>query len=112
MYNNMELIDLQRKALYKEASTYLIDKVGYTDNLFSYADVYVDDNKVNSYTGELLAESYLSNEIGEFATAEEVVNYLHDECGIWDGEDLEAVAIHLKWRGDIIQIEGVWYWNM
>lgn len=108
----MELIDLQRKALYNEASTYLIDKVGYTGNLFSYADIYVDDKEINDYTAERLAESYLSDEIGEFATAEEVVNYLNEEYGVWDGEDLEAIAIRLDYRGDIIQIEGVWYWNL
>lgn len=107
--NDMEA---KRKALYNEASTYLLDKVGHTGNLISYADIYVDDKELNSYTAERLAESYLSDEIGEFATAEEVANYLQEEYGIWDDEDLEAVAIHLKWRGDILQIDGVWYWNM
>ena len=108
----MNTMEAKRKALYNEASTYLIDKVGYTGNLFSYADIYVDDKEINDYTAERLAESYLSDEIGEFATAEEVVNYLNEEYGIWDGEDLEAIAIRLEWRGDIIQIEGVWYLNM
>ena len=108
----MKSIELQREALYNEASNYLIQKVGYTGDLVNYADIYVDDKELNSYTAERLAESYLSDEIGEFATAEEVVNYLQEEFGIWDGEDLEEVAIHLKWRGDIIQIAGVWYWNL
>ena len=107
--NDMEA---KRKALYNEASTYLIDKVGYTGNLVNYADIYVDDKELNSYTAERLAESYLSDEIGEFATAEEVVTYLNEEYGIWEGEDLEAVAINLKWRGDIIQIAGVWFWDL
>ncbi len=107
--NDMEA---KRQALYDEASNYLIQKVGYTGDLVSYADIYVDDKELNDYTAERLAESYLSDEIGEFATAEEVVNYLQEEFGIWEGEDLEAIAIRLKCRGDIIQIEGVWYWNM
>ena len=107
--NDMEA---KRQALYDEASNYLIQKVGYTGDLVSYADIYVDDKKLNDYTAERLAESYLSDEIGEFATAEEVATYLKEEYDIWAEEDPKDIATRLKWRGDIIQIDGVWYWNM
>ena len=56
----MKSIELQREALYNEASNYLIQKVGDTGNLVSYADIYVDDKELNNYTAERLAESYLS----------------------------------------------------
>lgn len=108
----MKSIELQREALYNEASNYLIQKVGDTGNLVSYADIYVDDKELNNYTAERLAESYLSDEIGEFATAEEVATYLKEEYDIWEDQDPKDIGTRLKWRGDIIQIAGVWFWNL
>lgn len=102
----------KRQQLYSDAKDYLIQTVGCVGDFEAYAAVYVDDKDLQKRTGAQVAEQYLSDEIGEFATAEEVVNYLQEEYAIWEDEDLEAVAIRLKWRGDIIQIAGVWYWNM
>ncbi len=102
----------KRQQLYSDAKAYLMQNIGHVGSFESYANVYVSDNDLLKCTGAQVAEQYLSDEIGEFATAEEVAAYLNEEYGIWEGEDLEAVAIHLKWRGDIIQIEGVWYWSM
>ena len=102
----------KRQQLYSDAKAYLMQKIGHVGSLEAYAAVYVDDKDLQKCTGAQVAEQYLSDEIGEFATAEEVVNYLQEEYAIWEGEDLEAVAINLKWRGDILQIDGVWYWNM
>ena len=108
----MKSIELQRKALYNEACNYLIHKVGYIGNLVDYADVHVDDRYLSKYTPELLAESYLSDEIGEFDTSEDVVKYYQDECGVWEDEDPKGIGTRLEYRGDILQIKGVWYWNM
>lgn len=102
----------KRQQLYSDAKAYLMQKIGHVGSLEAYAAVYVDDKDLQRCTGAQVAESYLSDEIGEFATAEEVATYLKEEYDIWEDQDPKDIGTRLERRGDILQIDGVWYWNM
>ena len=102
----------KRQQLYSDAKDYLMHTVGHVGHFEAYAAVYVDDKDLQKCTGAQVAEQYLSDEIGEFATAEEVATYLKEEYDIWEDQDPKDIGTRLEWRGDILQIDGVWYWNM
>lgn len=46
-----------------------------------------------------------------YCTALDVITYLSEEFGVWEGEDLELIAIEQKRIGDIYNIGGTWYFG-
>ena len=110
-YKAYEEMTPKRQELYKAAEKLITDYRGYVGGLIAYADYNIDDNTIDRYTAQRLCTEYLDTEIGDFGTALDVITYLSEECGVWEGEDLEAIAIEQKRLGDIYNIGGTWYFG-
>lgn len=101
----------KRQELYEAAEKLITDYRGYVGNLITYADYNIDDNSIDRYDPERLYLEYMDAEIGDFDTALDVIMYLSEECGVWEGEDLEMIAIEQERIGDIYNIGGTWYFG-
>ena len=111
VYKAYEEMTPKRQELYEAAEKPITDYRGYVGDLITYADYNIDDNTIDRYTPERLCYEYIDAEIGEFDTALDVIKYLSEACGVWEGEDLEAIAIEQKRLGDIYSIGGTWYFG-
>lgn len=111
VYKAYEEMTPKRQELYDAAKKLITDRYGYVGGLIDYADYNIDDNSIDLYNPERLCCEYMDAEIGEFDTTLDVIKYLSEECGVWEGEDLEAIAIEQKKTGDIYSIGGTWYFG-
>lgn len=111
VYKAYEEMTPKRQELYEAAEKLITDYRGYVGGLIAYADYNIDDNTIDRYTAQRLYTEYLDAEIGDFNTALDVITYLSEECGVWEGEDLEMIAIEQKRIGDIYNIGGTWYFG-
>lgn len=111
VYKAYEEMTPKRQELYDAAEKLITDYRGYVGGLITYADYNIDDNSIDRYTPERLYYEYIDSEIGEFDTALDVITYLSEECGVWEGEDLQMIAIEQERIGDIYNIGGTWYFG-
>ena len=111
VYKAYEEMTPKRQELYEAAEKLITDYRGYVGGLIAYADYNIDDNTIDRYTAQRLCTEYLDAEIGDFGTALDVITYLSDECSVWEGEDLEMIAIEQERTGDIYNIGGTWYFG-
>lgn len=99
----------KRQELYEAAEKLITYYRGYVGGLITYADYNIDDNSIDRCDPERLYLEYMDAEIGDFDTALDVIKYLSEECGVWEGEDLEMIAIEQERLGDIYNIGSTWY---
>lgn len=111
VYKAYEEMTPKRQELYDAAEKLITDYRGYVGALITYADYNIDDNSIDRYDPERLYLEYMDAEIGDFDTALDVIKYLSEECGVWEGEDLEMIAIEQERIGDIYNIGGTWYFG-
>lgn len=111
VYKAYEEMTPKRQELYDAAEKLITDYRGYVGNLITYADYNIDDNSIDRYDPKRLYLEYMDAEIGDFDTALDVIKYLSEEYGVWEGEDLESIAIEQKRLGDIYSIGGTWYFG-
>ena len=99
-YKAYEEMTPKRQELYKAAEKLITDYRGYVGGLIAYADYNIDDNTIDRYTAQRLCTEYLDTEIGDFGTALDVITYLSEECGVWEGNRYRAKEIrrHLQHR--------------
>lgn len=110
-YKAYDEVTPERQALYDEMAKIIVDYGVNIGDIIAYADRNIDDDMLQRYTAKSICTEYLDAEIGEFNTALDVVKYLSEECGIWEDEDLELIAIEQKRLGDIYNIGGTWYFG-
>lgn len=110
-YKAYEEMTPKRQELYDEAEKLITTYRGCVGGLITYADYNIEDDSIHRYTPERLCTEYMDAEIGDFDTALDVVKHLSEECGVWEGEDLETIAVELERHGDIYNIGGTWYFG-
>lgn len=111
VYKAYEETTPKRQELYEAAEKLITDYRGYVGDLITYSDYNIDDKSIDRYDPKRLCYEYMYAEIGDFDTALDVIKYLHEECGVWEGEDLEMIAIEQERIGDIYNIGGTWYFG-
>lgn len=111
VYKAYEETTPKRQELYEAAEKLITAYRGYVGDLITYSDYNIDDKSIDRYDPKRLCYEYMDAEIGDFDTALDVIKYLHEECGVWEGEDLEMIAIEQERIGDIYNIGGTWYFG-